>query len=197
MVPPAAAAEFLDLWTVTVTPTLRKWCGDRVPRHFAVVQDAHVNAVETDVVRDAHGDVISYGLRPEVTPVVTACSEGGTPLEARSVVGWSTTDGNLAPLARKDVIRTVHEGVGGLTDAVVQKALPTVTRSVVDFGQRVKVDGPNLDVYGACSFPDGTEAKSLVYWDTPDTYSEWFLEVIDGHVEVNFWAVAPGGVRIR
>ncbi len=196
VVPPTDAAESYNLWSITVTPTFRKWCGARVPLHFATIQSAGIGLGETDKVRDADGNVTDYKLTVSLAPVVTACSEGGTPIAADSILGWSLDNTNLVPLANRDVIRTVHEGIGTLADSTVQKSKVAV-RSVADANQRVHIYAPSRDVYGGCSFPDGTTAKALVYWDTPDWYGEWFLEKRDGPIDVYWWAVAPGGVRYR
>ena len=196
VVPPTDPAESFNLWSISVTPTFNKWCGSRVPRHFATIQSAGIGAGETDKVRDADGNVTDYKLTASFAPVVTACSEGGTPIEADSIVGWSLDDANLVPLDKRDVIRTVHEGIGTLLDSAVQKTRVLV-RSVADPSQHVHLYAPSRDVYGGCSFPDGTTAKALVYWDTPDWYGEWFLEKRDGPIDVYWWAVAPGGVRTR
>ena len=196
VVPPTDPNESFNLWSLSVTPTFRKWCGARVPLHFATVQSAGIGVGETDKVRDVDGNVTDYKLTASFAPVVTACSEGGTPIEADSIVGWSLDNTNLVPLARKDVIRTVHEGIGTLQDSAVQKTRVLV-RSIADPQERVHIYAPSRDIYGGCSFPDGTTAKALVYWDTPDWYGEWFLEQRDGPIDVYWWAVAPGGVRIR
>src|SRR5699024_7478282 len=111
---------------------------------FATIQSAGIGAGETDKVRDADGNVTDYKLSVSFSPVVTACSEGGTPIEARSIVGWSLDNTNLVPLASKDVIRTVQEGIGTLSSSSVQKTR-VVTRSVADPTKTVRLYAPSRD----------------------------------------------------
>ena len=197
VIPPLDQTQSIFLWSVTVTPTFRTWCGPDVPRHFAAVQSALTGMQVVDKVRDADGNVVSYRLAADLAPVTTVCSPGGTPLPAVSVMGWSLQDQNLVPLRHRDVIRTVQQGIGTWAGGLVQKTFVTM-RSVVDPQVRVHLYGPSRDVYGACRFRDGSVARALVYWSTPEVYSEFYLASRDGGpVDVQFESVAPGGTRLR
>jgi len=193
---PADPADEFNLWWVTVTPTFRKACGPRVPKHFSVVQLARVGVSPTSVTYDPAGNAIGYDVTADMRDVATVCSDGGTVEPYRFIVGWNVADSNLVPQSRRQVIRTATYWAGTPNESHWQYTR-TNERKVVDPSQQTYVIGPSVDLTGACSFPDGSSARSITYWVDPPMATDIRIVDVDGIATIQVGSVLPGGVRTR